>query len=140
MTAYYLTLRHIHITCAILSIALFAMRGLLMIAGLPPPQSRVLRLLPHVIDTVFFTSALVLTTIVHQYPFVNGWLTMKVGLLTAYVVLGSIALRAGRPRAVKITAFVAALLVVSFLASVALTHDARGILAGLDPASVATSR
>jgi uncharacterized membrane protein SirB2 len=140
MTAYYLTLRHVHIACAILSIALFAARGLWMITGSPPPQSRVQRLLPHAIDTVFLASALALTTIVHQYPFVNGWLTMKVALLTVYVVLGSLALRPGRPQAARITAFVAALLVVSFLVSVALTHDPRGILARLDPASVATSR
>jgi uncharacterized membrane protein SirB2 len=139
VTGYYLALRHVHMTCAILSISLFTLRGLLMIADSSLLRSRILRFLPHVIDTVFFTSALILMTIVHQYPFVNGWLTMKVVLLTAYIVLGSIAIRPVRSKTTRVTAFVAALLVVSFLVSVALTHDPRGIFARLARPAAVTS-
>ena len=140
MTEYYLTVRHVHMTCAILSISLFTLRGLLMVGDSRLLQTPVLRLLPHVIDTVFFTSALILMTIVHQYPFVNGWLTMKVVLLTAYVVLGSMAIRPTRTKTTRIMAFVAALLVVSFLVSVALTHDPRGIFSSRAQPVAATSR
>ena len=55
MTEYYLTLRHVHITCAILTITLFVLRGGLMIAESTLLQSRVLRTLPHAIDTVLLT-------------------------------------------------------------------------------------
>ena len=130
MTEYYLALRHVHISCAVLTIALFLLRGGLMIAESPWLRSRVLLILPHVIDTVLLTTALMLTTIVHQYPFVQGWLTMKVVLLVAYVVLGSIAIKRGRTKRTRVYAFSAALLTIGFLVTVARTHDPLGVFAG----------
>ncbi len=131
MTEYYLTLRHVHITCAILTITLFVLRGGLMLADSPWLQSRVLKTLPHVIDTVLLTSALMLTTVIHQYPFTTGWLTTKVLLLVAYIVLGHYAIKRGRTKAVRAAAFVAALLVLGFLVSVARAHHPLGIFATL---------
>ena len=131
MTEYYLPLRMIHIGCAILTIALFVLRGGLMLAGAPLLRSLPLRILPHVVDTVLLASAVLLTIIVHQYPFVQAWLTTKVVLLVVYIVLGSIALKRGRTRPVRVVAFVAALATVLFLVSVARTRDPLGFLAGL---------
>jgi uncharacterized membrane protein SirB2 len=90
----------------------------------------VLRYLPHAVDTVLLTTALMLTTVIRQFPFSTGWLTMKVLLLVVYIVLGSIALKRGRTRRIRIAAFVAALLTVAFLLTVARAHDPLGILAG----------
>lgn len=126
MIEYYLPLRHLHIACAVLSISLFTLRGALMVAESPWQRNLVLRYLPHAVDTVLLTSALMLTTIIHQYPFANGWLTIKVVLLTAYIVLGSIALKRGRTRRVRIAALAGALLAVAFLVSVALAHHPLG--------------
>lgn len=127
MTGYYLALRHVHIGCAILTISLFSFRGLLMMAGSRLQDSRGLRFLPIAVDTMLLATALMLTTATQQYPFSTGWLTMKVVLLVAYVVLGSIALRRGRTRAVRIVAFVAALCTVGFLVTVARSHSPLGI-------------
>jgi uncharacterized membrane protein SirB2 len=90
----------------------------------------VLRYLPHAVDTVLLTTALMLTTVIRQFPFSTGWLTMKVLLLVVYIVLGSIALKRGRTRRIRIAAFLAALLTVAFLLTVARAHDPLGILAG----------
>lgn len=130
MTEYYLALRHVHIGCAIVTIALFVFRGALMMVESPWLQGRVLRFLPHVVDTVLLTTALMLTTIVHQYPFVQGWLTMKVVLLVVYIVLGSIAIKRGRTKRVRVYAFAAALVTIAFLVTVARAHHPLGILAG----------
>jgi len=129
MTELYLPLRQAHIACAVLSIMLFVLRGGLMFADSPWQRSVVLRYLPHVVDTVLLTTALMLTTVIRQYPFANGWLTAKVVLLTIYVVLGSIALRRGRTRRGRVAAFAAALLTVVFLVSVARAHDPLGLFA-----------
>jgi uncharacterized membrane protein SirB2 len=130
MTEYYLVLRHVHIACAILTITLFVLRGGLMLANSPWQQNVVLRYLPHTVDTLLLTSALMLTTVIHQYPFAAGWLTTKVVLLVVYIVLGSIALKRGRTRAIRIAAFVAALATVGFLVTVARAHHPLGLLAG----------
>jgi uncharacterized membrane protein SirB2 len=127
VTEYYFALRQVHIACAILTIALFTFRGLLMVFESPLQGSRILRFLPMTVDTVLLTTALMLTTVIHQYPFSTGWLTMKLALLVAYIGLGTIALRRGRTRASRTLAFVAALSTVGFLVTVALTHSPLGV-------------
>jgi uncharacterized membrane protein SirB2 len=129
MTEYYLLLRHVHIGCAVISVALFVLRGALMLAESPWQRTTVLRYLPHAVDTVLLTSALMLTTVVHQYPFAHAWLTAKVVLLVAYVVLGSVALRRGPTKAVRTAALAGALLVMAFLVSVARAHHPLGSFA-----------
>jgi len=130
MIELYLPLRHTHIACAILTVTLFVLRGGLMIADSPWQRNVVLRYLPHAVDTVLLTTALMLTTVIRQFPFSTDWLTMKVLLLVVYIVLGSIALKRGRTRRIRIAAFLAALLTVAFLLTVARAHDPLGILAG----------
>jgi len=129
MAEYYLGLRQAHISFAMLSIALFMVRGGLMLAESHLLQARTLRVLPHVIDTMLLTTALMLTTVIHQYPFSTGWLTAKVVLLVVYIVLGSIAIKRGRTRAIRVTAFIAALLTIGFLVSVARAHHPLGVFA-----------
>lgn len=129
MIEFYLPLRHLHIGCAALSIGLFVLRGALMLSDSPWQGNVVLRYLPHVVDTVLLTSALMLTTIIRQYPFSTGWLTAKVVLLVAYIVLGSIALRRGRTKPVRVAALIGALLAVGYLVTVARAHHPLGLLA-----------
>lgn len=130
MIEHYHALRAIHIGCAALTIALFIARGLLMVAGSPLLQRRAMRVVPVVIDTVLLGSAIALTMAIHQYPLAAPWLTAKVILLLTYIVLGSIALKRGRTRAIRIAAFVAALATVAFLVTVAVSHRPLGFLAG----------
>ena len=129
MAEYYVGLRQAHIGFAMLSIALFLVRGGLMLAESRLLQARTLQILPHVIDTMLLTTALMLTTVIHQYPFTTGWLTAKVVLLVVYIVLGSIAIKRGRTRGTRVAAFIAALLTVGFLVSVARAHHPLGLFA-----------
>lgn len=122
MTEYYFALRAVHMTCAALTIALFLLRGLMMLAGSPLLTHPAVRIPPMIVDTVLLVSALMLTTVIHQYPFTTGWLTAKVVLLVVYVVLGTIALRGGRSRPVRVGAFVAALVTVGCIVVIARAH------------------
>lgn len=130
MTEYYLGLRHAHIALALLSVTIFILRGGLMLADSPARHTRWLRYPSMLLDTLLLTAALMLTSVIHQYPFATGWLTVKAVLLVVYVVLGSIALKRGRTRAVRAVAFVAALLTVGFMFTVARAHHPLGIFAG----------
>lgn len=123
MSAYYLLIRNVHLWAVTLSISLFVARAGLMLARSSRLDAWWLRYPPHVIDTVLLTSALMLTTIIGQYPFVNGWLTAKVLGLVAYVVLGSIALKRGRTFRTRSWALAGALASVAFIVSTALHHD-----------------
>jgi len=127
MTEYYLQIRLAHVLLVCCSGGLFATRGLLAIAGISWANTSALRWLSYTIDTCLLTAALMLVTILHQYPFVQPWLTTKVLLLAVYILLGTYALRRARTQSVRVAAYVAALFVFLFIASVAWRHDPRGI-------------
>lgn len=128
----YLPIREVHIASVHVSISLFLLRGVLMWLDSGWLRHRTLRFIPHVVDTILLTSALMLTTILDQYPFVQSWLTVKVVLLAAYIGLGFVALKPGRPPALRRGAFVAALLVFGFIYSVARAHHPLGLFVLLD--------
>lgn len=123
----YLPIRQVHIASVHLSIALFLLRGFLMWTDSRWLGHWTLKILPHVVDTVLLTSALMLMTIINQYPFVHGWLTVKVVLLVVYIGLGSVALKPGRGPLVRQSVFIAAVLVFGFIYSVARAHHPLGI-------------
>ena len=131
MIEFYAEIRWVHIAAVLCSGALFAFRGAVMLAGARWYMAAPLRYLSYTIDTVLLTAALMLATILHQYPFVHGWLTTKVLLLVVYIVVGSYALKRGSTKAVRARAYVAALLVFAFIISVARAHDPRGVFAWL---------
>ena len=125
----YLAIRHLHITCVILSGCGFALRGLWMLRGSPMLGRRWVRVVPHVVDTVLLGSAIALAVISHQYPLVHGWLTAKVIGLVVYIVFGAMALRGGRTRRARAGFYVSALLVFAWIVSVALARNPLGFFA-----------
>ncbi len=126
MIEFYPQIKSVHILSVLLSGGLFALRGGLMLARSRFTNHVALRFLSYSIDTVLLTSALMLVTILHAYPFVQSWLTVKVLLLLVYIALGSLALKRGRTRAVQVACYFAALLVFAFILSVARTHNPWG--------------
>jgi uncharacterized membrane protein SirB2 len=113
------TLKLVHMTFATLSVALFSLRGTWMLLESPMRDARWTRVMPHVIDTLFLATGIWLAVRIGQYPFVQPWLTAKVLALVGYIILGSIALKRGRTRAVRAAAFVAALAVFAYIVGVA---------------------
>ncbi|CUI03151.1 SirB2 family protein [Massilia antarctica] len=118
----YLAVKHLHMSCAALSIGLFALRGVWMLRGSPQLAQRWVKIAPHLVDTVLLASALTMVVWSGQYPFVQSWLGAKVVALVVYIVLGAVALKPGRPKQVRAIAFGAALLTVAYIVAVALTR------------------
>ena len=131
MIEFYPQIKFVHVAAVILSGTLFALRGLLMLARSRYTNYPPLRGLSYAIDTTLLTAALMLVSIVRQYPFVHAWLTAKVVLLVVYIVLGTFALKRGRTRGVQVTCYFAALAVYLFIVSVARAHHPLGIFATL---------
>jgi uncharacterized membrane protein SirB2 len=129
MIEFYAQIRTVHIAAVIASGLLFLIRGGAVQLGASWAMAAPLRYLSYTIDTVLLTAALMLATILQQFPFVQGWLTAKVLLLVVYIVLGSFALKRGRNRTVRASCWIAALLVYLFIVSIARAHDPLGIIA-----------
>ena len=128
MIEFYPQIKWVHVCAVIASGAFFALRGAGVLAGARWPMWAPLRYLTYTIDPVLLTAALMLVTILHQYPFVQGWLTAKVCLLVVYIVLGTFALKRARTRRAQAGFYVAALAVFLFIASIARAHHPLGIL------------
>ncbi|MDR3387297.1 MAG: SirB2 family protein [Rudaea sp.] len=126
MIEFYAQIKFVHVAAVVASGSLFMLRGLLMLAGSRFANHAALRYLSYTIDTTLLTAALMLVMILHQYPFMQTWLTVKVLLLVVYIVLGVFALRRGRTRAVRAACFGMALAVFAFIIGVAIAHDPRG--------------
>ena len=131
MASWYLQILMIHVGCVIASGSLFFTRGCMMLAGWSAANHAALRRLSVAIDVLLLAAAIALTTIIHQYPFVQAWLTVKVLLLVVYIALGVFALRRGRTRAIRAVCFAAAMLVFLFIVTVARAHDPLGAFAHL---------
>lgn len=130
MIEFYPEIRQVHIAAVFASGILFALRGLAMIGGWPRvARAALVRYLSYTIDTILLTAALMLMTIVRQYPFVQAWLTVKVLLLVVYIVLGFFALSAERTRVSRTGLWLAALAVYIFIISIARTRNPLGIFA-----------
>ena len=120
---FYLLVKYLHISCVVISISLFTLRGVLELNGTPWRHRILLRRMPHMVDTVLLGSAIWLAWTLGQAPFVNGWLTAKVLPLLAYIVLGMQALGKNTPAPQRPVYFMAALLSVGYIVGVALTHS-----------------
>lgn len=127
MIAFYPEIKLVHIVAVLASGGLFFLRGLVLHLGGRWAMAAPLRYLSYTIDTVLLTAALMLATILHQYPFVHGWLTMKVVLLIVYVVLGTYALKRGQTQRTRVLCWIAALIVYAFIISVARAHHPAGV-------------
>jgi len=131
MLEFYPQIKWVHIAAVCASGTLFMLRGLALQAGATWVMSAPLRYLSYTIDTVLLTAALMLTTILHQYPFVNAWLTVKVLLLVLYIGLGSFALKRGSTPSVRRSCWIAAMCVFVVFVTVARAHHPLGVFAHL---------
>lgn len=127
----YQTIKFIHHTMVALSATGFVARGVGMLLNAGWTASRPARFLPHVVDTVLLLSGVTLAMTLRLDPLVTPWLGAKLIGLLAYIGLGVVALRAGRSRRVRALAWVGALLVLSWMISVAITKHPAGWLGAL---------
>ena|SRR3990172_2990208 len=119
-----LFLKHLHITCVVLSISGFLVRGVWMMQESPWLQKKWVRVAPHIIDTVLLGSAILLAMQIRQYPFVQNWLTAKVLALLAYIVIGAIGLKYGSTKKIRVSAWLVAIAIFLYIVLVALTRQA----------------
>lgn len=119
----YAALKMIHVTSVAISYLLFSLRSVWMMQGSAALQQRWVKITPHVVDTVLLTSAIALAIMIHQNPIHNSWLSAKVVGLLLYIGFGMIALRFGKTRKARISAWIAAQIVFFYIVLVALTKN-----------------
>ena len=119
----YASLKIVHVGCVAASYALFVVRGIWMMRESSHLQHRWVRIVPHLVDTLLLASAVALAVMSHQYPLANGWLTAKVAGLLIYIGLGTVALKRGKTRRVRVRAWLAAQAGFFYIVAVAITRQ-----------------
>lgn len=127
----YMALKHSHMMFVAISGLFFLLRGAWMLMDSAMLQKKWVKILPHIVDTLLLACAIGLCVVLGQYPFVVDWLTVKVVMLVAYIVLGVIALKRGKTKAIRTLAFFAAIACFLFMVSVAFSHHPFGFLRNL---------
>lgn len=118
-----LTIKHFHITFAVLTAAGMLLRGSWRFTNPDKLKRRWVKTLPHINDTLLFATGLLMVIHFRWWPFDIPWLTAKLTALFAYIILGGIALRQGGSSGLRAAAWGAALLVLLYIFSVALTKQ-----------------
>lgn len=86
------TLKLFHISCVVISISGFFLRGLLLFTRPELLAPRWIRIAPHIVDSLLFFSGIALAVGFGYLPWEHDWLLAKMLLLLLYIVLGHIVL------------------------------------------------
>lgn len=127
MIEFYPQIKLVHVAAVLMSGGLFLLRGLAVQAGMRWGMVTPVRFLSYGIDIVLLSAALMLLAVLPPALFANGWLWAKLTLLLVYVGLGTFALKRGRTPSVRLSCFLAALLVYGAMYTIARSHDPLGI-------------
>lgn len=127
VAAIYPWLLPLHITLVTLSVSLFALRGVGVLAGQAWPMAGWARGLAPVVDSLLLLAGGSLWWLLQFNPWHDHWLGAKLGLLLVYIALGTLALKRAPTRGARALCLVAALAVVGFMVSVAVTHRPLGV-------------
>lgn len=115
----YLILKTAHMVFATIAICGFLLRGYWVFTDSRLRLLRVTRVLPHVVDSLFFGTGVWLLVLLHLNPLQHAWLLAKFAGLLAYIAFGMAAFRFGRSAAIRQVAFVAAVAAFGYIVGAA---------------------
>jgi uncharacterized membrane protein SirB2 len=101
----------------------FILRGIWMMQDSPLLQARLVRVVPHVNDALLIFSAMGVAYLAGLYPWEQSWMAAKLMALIAYILIGTVALKRGTTKTIRIIAWGLALMVFAYIVLVAMTHS-----------------
>jgi len=116
-------IKSVHMITGVATISGFILRGYWMMTQSPKLQLKFTRIAPHVIDTLFLLSGIVLVSMLHLNAFREPWLLAKFAGLIVYIVLGTLAIKRGSTLQIRVISFVAALAVFAYIVGIALSKS-----------------
>jgi uncharacterized membrane protein SirB2 len=118
------TIKSVHIASVAISYSLFFLRGVWMLRDSPSMHQRWMRYAPHMVDSVLLASAITLAWQLGISPLDTPWLAAKIAALLLYIGIGTVALKRGKTKRIRVGAWLTAQLIFFYIVSVAVTHDA----------------
>ncbi len=115
----YLTVKTIHMTCALISFTGFLFRSYLMVIESRWLNHKLLLIAPHAIDSVFLLSGATMAFMVNFGLFNQFWLTSKLTLLMFYLFFVGMTLNRGPTKAIRVGTFFCAVFTFAYIVGIA---------------------
>ena len=119
----YEAVKHLHLSAMLLSVLIFLLRFVLTLKGSAALQKKWLKISPHIIDTVWLVSAIVLCVLLKQYPFSDAWVTEKLLAFVMYMFMVTIALKLARTLMMRFIGLLGALSWLAYASMVAVSKQ-----------------
>lgn len=116
-------LKHLHMTLAAISVALFTYRFALTLLASSKLDRKWLKISPHVIDTLLLAVGISLAIKYHINPVEQLWLAEKILALFAYIFTGYYTLKLARNKAMQIFGYLGAMGWVMLMVRLAMTRE-----------------
>lgn len=109
---------HTHGLFVILSLIGFIVRGIWMLNDSPRLKARWVKISPHIVDTILLLSGLLAAYLLFwRYGTNPDYVTVMIVGLFVYIALGLVALRLGKTKAVRGSAWVLAIVVFLYISA-----------------------
>jgi len=115
--------KHLHITLAVLSVSLFTLRFIWLLANSAKLQAKWVKITPHVIDTLLLIVGIALMAKLYINPLEQLWLAEKLIALFAYIFTGYYTLKLARNRTMQIIGYLGAMGWVMLIVKLAMTRE-----------------
>ena len=123
MQDFYLPIKYLHMSLAMLSLSGFIVRGWWSIRGSALLQRRWVKIAPHFVDTLLLTTAVLLMVILQQHPGNQSWIAAKLVALLFYIAFGTFAIKRAATALGRSVFFALAIATFAYIAGVAVAHD-----------------
>ena len=115
--------KHLHMTLAVLSISLFTLRFIWLLANSPKLQAKWVKITPHIIDTLLLTFGVVMVVQLSINPLEQLWLGEKLLAVVAYIFTGYYTLKLARNKPMQIIGYLGAMGWVMLIVRLAMTRE-----------------
>ncbi len=115
--------KHLHMTLAVLSITLFTLRFIWVLAQSSQLQKKWVKITPHIIDTLLLVLGVAMAVKLMINPLEQLWLAEKILAVFAYIFTGYYTLKLARNRTMQIIGYLGAMGWVMLIVRIAMTKQ-----------------
>jgi len=114
---------HLHMTLAVLSIALFTLRFIWLLSNSAKLSAKWVKIAPHIVDTLLLTVGVGLAVKYSINPLEQLWLGEKLLAVIAYIFTGYYTLKLARNKTMQIIGYLGAMGWVMLIIRLAMTRE-----------------
>lgn len=116
-------MKHLHMTLALLSVALFTLRFAWLLMNSAQLDKKWVKIAPHVIDTLLLVIGVVMAVKLSINPMEQLWLGEKILAVLAYIFTGYYTLKLAKNNMMRVIGFLGALGWIMLIVRLAMTKQ-----------------